>query len=153
MRLDSTVVVHRSPEEVWAYLGDHKNVPAWDRGVESTRANPNTGPGVGFEFDTFRVSNGIGSEAQRGRMSYRVTQIDPEDGLIVKLTNSDGNARYFKDAEWRFQVHPVPEGALIVCAVHFKLRFRYMLLAPILFTMRGAIGRDLLSLKKALETR
>lgn len=151
MRLDSTVVVHRSPEDVWVYLGDHNNVPAWDRGVESTRANPNTGPGVGFEFDTFRVGDGIGSEAERGRMSYRVTQMDRATGSVIKLINSDGNARYFKEAEWRFQVHPVPEGALIVCVVHFKLRFRYMLLAPILFAMRGAIHRDLLCLKDVLE--
>lgn len=151
MHLQSKVVVHRTPEQVWAYLSNHANVPAWDRGVESTRPNPATAPGVGFEFDTFRDSSGSNLEADRGRMSYRVTQTDPVDGCVVKLTNSDGNARYFKEAEWRFRVDPAPEGALVTCAAHFKLRFRYLVLAPVLFVMRKAIHRDLLSLKRALE--
>lgn len=151
MRLHSTIAVSRPPEEVWAYLGNHTNVPAWDRGVASTRANPNTPPGVGFEFDTFRDSTGSGSEAARGRMSYRVTETDPLNGCVIQLISSDGNARYFKQAEWRFNVSPAPEGASIACAAVFKLRFRYIFLAPVLFLMRNAIHRDLVSLKQALE--
>ena len=151
MHLQSEVVVRRSPEEVWAYLGNHANVPVWDRGVESTRPNPHTAPGIGFEFDTFRESTGSGSDADRGRMSYRITQTDPVQGCVVKLTNSDGNARYFREAEWRFKVDPAPEGAIVTCAAYFKLRLRYILLAQILFMMKSAIHRDLLFLKKALE--
>ena len=151
MQLESKVVIHRSPEQVWAYLSDHANVPAWDRGVESTRPNPETAPGLGFEFDTFRDPAGGGSAADRGRMSYRVTQTDPEEGCVVELTNRDGNARYFREGEWRFRVDPAQGGALITCAAHFRLRLRYLVLAPILFFMRKAIHRDLLSLKRALE--
>jgi hypothetical protein len=151
MHLKSKIVVHRSPEQVWAYLCDHANVPNWDRGVASTRPNPDTAPGVGFEFDTFRDAAASGSEADRGRMSYRVTRTDPVEGCVVQLTSSDGNARYFRKAEWRFRVDPVPEGALVTCGAHFRLRFRYLLLAPVLFVMRHAIHRDLVSLKRVLE--
>ena len=152
MHLQSSIVVSRTPEDVWAYLGNHENVPAWDRGVGSTRANPNTAPGVGFEFDTFRDSVGA-SEAERGRMSYRVAQTDPVNGCVVQLTNSDGNARYFRKAEWRFNVRPAADGALITCAAHFKLRFRYIFMGPVLFMMRRAIHRDLVSLKDVLESQ
>lgn len=151
MHLGSKIVVFRTPEEVWTYLGNHANIPGWDRGVDSTRPNPQTSPGVGFEFDTFRDSSARGSEAERGRMCYRVIQTDPTNGCVVQLTNSDGNARYFSYAEWRFNVHPAPEGALITCAVHFKLRLRYIFMAPILSILRRAIHRDLMSLKAALE--
>jgi hypothetical protein len=151
MHLNSKILIHRNPEHVWAYLGNHANVPVWDRGVVRTRPNPDTAPGVGFEFETFRDPAGSGSEADRGRMSYRVTRTDLVEGCVVQLTSSDGNARYFKEAEWRFRVDPAPEGAVVMCSAHFRLRFRYLFLGPVLFVMRHAIHQDLVSLKRALE--
>ena len=37
MNLEATVLIHRTPERVWAYLGDASNVPKWDRGVAKVR--------------------------------------------------------------------------------------------------------------------
>jgi hypothetical protein len=151
MHLRAKILVARSSEIVWRYLGNPSNIPKWDRGVGSVRHDPNTSPGVGFELETFGRSDGSGSEAQRGRMAYRIAEANPVDGCIVQLTNSDGNARYFKSAEWHFSVDPDPRGVWIVCAVHFKLRLRYIFFAPVLFMMRGAIYRDLRGLKEAIE--
>ncbi|MBN9614798.1 MAG: SRPBCC family protein [Acidobacteriales bacterium] len=152
MHLETIILVSRTPEEVWSYLSDYSNVPQWDRGVESVRHNPATAPGVGFEFSTFGIADKKGAGPERGKMSYRVSKADPVEGATVELTNSDGNARYFKRAEWRFKVDPAPEGAWITCAAHFTLRFRYIFLAPVFSMMKGAIQRDLESLKRVLES-
>ena len=151
MHLEAKILVRRTPEEVWSYLGNHSNVPEWDRGVGSVRHNPDTPQGVGFEFETLGKPDGSDSGAERGRMSYRITETDAVNGCTVQLTNSDGNARYFKQAEWRFKVDPDPQGAWITCAAHFKLRLQYIMLAPAFFMMRKAIHRDLESLKRVLE--
>jgi carbon monoxide dehydrogenase subunit G len=145
MHLETWIQVHRPPAAVWAYLGDISNVPKWDRGVESVRQTSNH-TGGGLEFETLARGG-----PQQGRMAYRIVDADPARGCTIVLTNSDGNARYFKQAQWRFQVHPVPQGSTVMCAVDFKLRRRYFFLAPILLGMRRAIHRDLESLKSALE--
>jgi carbon monoxide dehydrogenase subunit G len=152
MHLETSILVSRTPEEVWSYLSDCSNVPQWDRGVGSVCHNPDTVPGIGFEFSTFGIVDKRDSGTKRGKMSYRVIKADLLEGATVQLTSSDGNARYFKRAEWRFKVDPAPKGAWITCAAHFTLRFRYIFLAPVLFMMRGAIHRDLESLKRVLET-
>lgn len=89
-------------------------------------------------------------------MDYRITQTDPEAGCRVDLTSQDGNARYFKSAWWSLRVvdqsGSVSRRSRVECAVHFQLRTRYFWLAPILFVMRGAIRRDLLDLKRVLES-
>jgi len=150
--LETRILVSRTPEEVWAYLSDYSKIPQWDRGVGSVYHSPETAPGIGFEFSTFGVVDKQGADTNRGKMSYRITKADPVEGATVQLTSSDGNARYFKQAEWRFKVDPAPEGAWITCAAHFTLRFRYIFLTPVFSMMRGAIHRDLESLKRVLET-
>ena len=52
MRLESSILIRRSPEEVWAFLGNLKNVPKWDQGVGDVRQTSQGAPGVGTEFQT-----------------------------------------------------------------------------------------------------
>jgi hypothetical protein len=40
---------------------------------------------------------------------------------------------------------------LLTCSVEFILRSAYLVLAPVLYAMKGAIRRDLKQLKQALE--
>ncbi len=151
MHLESSVFVHRPPEEIWAYLGDVSNVAAWDRGVSRTESSSATPAGVGFEFDTFAHPRGRSGDGAWGKMSYRIAETDPVRGCTVHLTSSDGNARYFKSAEWRFRVEAEPGGSRIFCAAVFSLKLRYLILAPVFITMRKAIRNDLEQLKKAIE--
>ncbi len=92
-----------------------------------------------------------------GRMTYRIGQTDPEAGCRIDLVSHDGNARYFKSAYWSFRVIEQSEAGCnnrsrIESVVHFNLRVRYAWLAPILFFMKGAINRDLIGLKRVLES-
>jgi hypothetical protein len=151
MHLESSVFVRRPPEDVWWYLGDVSNVAAWDRGVSRTEVSSPTPPGIGFEFDTFAHPRGKSRDGAWGKMSYRIAETDPVRGCTIQLTSSDGNARYFKSAEWRFRVEAEPGGSRVFCAAVFSLKLRYLILAPVLITMRNAIRNDLEQLKKAIE--
>lgn len=155
MQLASHIVVNKGKDEVSSFLANPQNVAKWDRGVKAVEPRKATAPlGVGFEFTT------VGHDAaapNHGRMCYRIGQTDSEAGCRVDLISHDGNARYFKSGSWSFRVVEQPETASnkrsrVECVVRFSLRLRYVWLAPILFVMKGAINRDLMALKRALES-
>lgn len=150
MRLQSQIVIRRSPEDVGRFLGDISNISKWDRGVGEAKPNSNTPLQVGSEFETIAPAGLGGNTSHRGRMGYRIAEIG-NDYCKVQLTNADGNARLFKTAEWMFRAEPAGENTLLTCSVNFVLRVRYFVLAPIFWMMRGAIRRDLQQLKSVLE--
>ncbi len=155
MQLASDIVVNKGRDEVWSFLADPQNVTKWDRGVKAVEPRKATAPlGEGFEFTTVGHD---GAAPNHGRMRYRIGQMDPEAGCRVDLISHDGNARYFECASWSFSVVDQPETASnkrsrIECVVRFNLRLRYVWLVPILFFMKGAINRDLMALKRVLES-
>lgn len=138
---------------MWAFLGNVDNVAAWDRGVARTAVTSASPSGEGLEFDTFAHARGRDTAGNWGKMSYRVADADPAAGCRVQLTSSTGNARFFREAEWRFRVEPAPEGSTVFCIAAFTLRRRYLFLAPLLRFMNRAILRDLLQLKRELEAQ
>jgi carbon monoxide dehydrogenase subunit G len=150
--LETSVAIRRPPDEVWAYLAEVNNVAQWDRGVASTEVTSTAPPGVGLEFDTLARSSRTAYKKDWGRMSYRITSVDPERGCTIQLTSTTGNARYFRQAEWRFRVEAEGQGSRVFCAADFRLRFPWQMLAPVLFFMKGAIRRDLESLRQRLES-
>jgi hypothetical protein len=150
MRLQSRIVIHRTPEEVSRFLGDLSNVSKWDRGVSRATSVSAGAMAVGAEFTTVGhagTSDGAGTD---GRMTYRVAEVGPNYS-VVELTSATGNARFFTRASWRFDLEHVAEGTLVTCTADFAVRFRYFLLAPILFLMRRTIAGDLEQLKRAIE--
>jgi hypothetical protein len=153
MRLQSTIMIFREPDKVWAFLSEASNIPKWDRGVAAVVSGPAGVTGVGSEFDTLASNDPSASGARNGRMSYRIAAIDTKSNqCTVELTSRDGNARFFKRAAWTFRADPADGGTLVTCSVEFVLRLRWLVMAPVLYFMRGAITRDLRQLKTALET-
>ncbi len=152
MRFEASIVIGRPAQQVWDFLGDISNVSRWDRGVARAEAVHGSQPGVGFEFDTFAHPKGADSKGEWGKMSYRITEIDPVRGCSVELTSMTGNARYFRSGVWRFRAEEVPGGSRVFSEVSFKLRPMYLFLAPMfLLFWRRAIRTDLESLKRVLE--
>jgi carbon monoxide dehydrogenase subunit G len=148
MRLESKIIIHCPPEEVWKFLGDLQNIAKWDRGVASAAQTSAGQTGVGSRFDTLAR----GGEPETGRMSYRISETG-NDRCVIELDGFEGNARFFKSARWIFQIEPNPDGSVLTCATDFVLRLRYFFMAPVLYVMKGAIARDLRGLKKVLEQR
>ena len=150
MQLRSQIVIRRTPEEVGRFLSDVSNISRWDRGVDEAKQHSDEPMQLGSEFETVAPADLGGNKSHRGRMGYRIAEVG-NDYCRVELTSSDGNARFFKTAEWMFRAEPSGEGTLLTCSVRFALRARYLVLAPIFWTMRGAIQRDLQQLKSVLE--
>jgi hypothetical protein len=145
MHLESQIVIHRDPVGVWQFLGSVENVAKWDRGVaRTTTANASPG-GVGTEFSTYART-----DSDWGKMSYHIVESSPSH-CKLQLTSHEGNARFFKDAFWTFHTQSHPEGTLVTCYADFNFRFRYSLLAPLLYAKRSAIFTDLTLLKQAIE--
>lgn len=151
MQLASNILIDRTPQQVWEFLGDPANVAKWDRGVATVQEGSSVPRGEGFEFDTI-AHDGL-NLPDRGRMSYRISKVSPEDSLcVVELTSRTGNARFFKTATWQFKTQPADGGTLLTCTAEFALRLRYMFLAPLFYLKRDAILMDLKFLKNAIES-
>ncbi len=152
MRLESSVVIRKAPDEVWRFLEDISNVPKWDRGVAGVRWTSPDPPGIGSEFDTLAYPRRPRDSPEWGRMSYRVVELDRAARFhVIQLISTAGNARYFRKAAWLLRVDPVPEGSRVFSSVDFTLRRRYAFMAPILYAKKRAILTDLESLRRAVE--
>jgi Polyketide cyclase / dehydrase and lipid transport len=158
MRLESSIAIHRSPEIVWAFLGDISNLPKWDRGVAraiEAQEAPAAAQlkGRGYEFHTETHANSPGNAHHNGRMAYRIASVDTgAQRCVVDLTSRTGNARFFRYAQWMFHVTPTLSGSRVTCAVDFTLRPAYFFMAPVLYFTRSAIHSDLENLKRAIES-
>ncbi|HKF49853.1 MAG TPA: SRPBCC family protein [Terracidiphilus sp.] len=152
MQLASDILIERTPQQVWAFLGDPANVAKWDRGVARVEETAMTQRGVGYEFET--VAHERFNLADQGRMSYRIKEVDEENGrCVVELTSTTGNARFFRQAEWRFDVCAEGGSSRLTCTAAFELRWHWLILAPLLYLKRTAILLDLTLLKAAVESQ
>lgn len=147
MRLESNIVIRRTPEDVWSFLSDPANISKWDRGVAGVEMRSSE-PAPGAEFDT--LAHPRHGQRDWGRMSYRVAETGINTSR-VQLTSSEGNARFFKSAEWIFHTEPSDDGTLLTCAAEFTLRLQFLFLAPVFYAMKRAIHSDLERLKRVLE--
>ena len=152
MHLESRILIERPPDRVWSFLGDVSNIPRWDRGVAGVTHSASGVTGIGSEFDTVADLDEPPDARRNGRMSYRIAEVDMDrHQCTVELTSRDGNARYFESASWTFRAVSAQGGTLLTCSVDFVLRIQWIVLAPIMYLMRGAITKDLRRLKAALE--
>ena len=140
MHFHSDIVVERSLHAVASFFSEPGNLAKWDRSVARVVPTSVGTSAVGFTFDTIAPSG--------MRMSYRITEHEPERGDTIELVSS----KMFRSAIWRMRYDPVPAGTRITCHVDFILRPLYFfLMVPLLITQRKALARDLTFLKEAIE--
>jgi polyketide cyclase/dehydrase/lipid transport protein len=150
MRLQSWILVGRAIDHIWAFFVDLPNLATWDRSVAQVIVTSSEPLGVGSTFETIAPSPRSDPQRAGARLSYRITEVVPQQRFSVLLVDSP----MFKRAVWTFVLEPVADGARITCLLDFALRPRYSWLLPILLvTSRGALRRDLTALKQALEQR
>ncbi len=72
LRLSESIVIRRSPEEVFAYVSDPKNLPQWSAMIREVRKEAEGPPKVG---DRFTVA--VGFLGRRFEQSFEVTAHEP----------------------------------------------------------------------------
>ncbi len=87
VRSESSVVVDRSAEEVFAFLADGTNNPKWRRGVSGIRHI--RGRGVGAEYE--QLLEGPGGRTMRA--NYRVVAADEPTRLVFEVTAGPARPR------------------------------------------------------------
>jgi uncharacterized protein YndB with AHSA1/START domain len=104
MKFDNVVTINRAPAEVFAYLAQFENIPAWNYAISETR-KVTTGPvDVGtryrqvrtlpsrseeeFEVAEFEPDRRLSVDGDLGPFHGRVTYVLDADGETTTLTNT-----------------------------------------------------------------
>jgi carbon monoxide dehydrogenase subunit G len=120
MRAELTIEIARTPEDVFAYLTDVSNLPAWQSGVQSaTMRNGRIGESRSFLGRELHTTLAIVEQEEP-----RVFSIQALDGLVPftvrhELEPTDGGTRLTVSAE-----ADVPSFASALVAQRAKSQFR-----------------------------
>jgi uncharacterized protein YndB with AHSA1/START domain len=80
MDFDNTVTIHRSREDVFAYLAEFENLPSWNYALSSTRRTDSGPVGVGAQYTQTR-------EIPRHAVeTFEVIRFEPVDSLAIRGT-------------------------------------------------------------------
>jgi uncharacterized protein YndB with AHSA1/START domain len=143
MRVDASneVVVERPPAEVFAFLADAENDPAWRPGVVDIERVSGDGPGAGA-----RYRQGVkGPGGRRVDADVETTAYEPD--RLIGFRATAGPVR----PEGRYELSPADGGTRVRFALAAELRGLKVAMAPaVRKTMASEVGR-LEDLKRVLE--
>ena len=134
------VIVRRPLEEVFAFVADFENEPAWKPGLvhEVKRLSP-TGPGVGTTYREVLSSGG-----ERVALTFEVNAYEPNRrvGFIASGSGTVGV----------YEVEPVAEGTKLTFTVRPRRRGLARVLAPLrAYQARKRLDAELEGLRRLLE--
>jgi uncharacterized protein YndB with AHSA1/START domain len=138
---DNEVLVERPPGEVFAFLADAENDPAWRPGVLDIARVSGDGPGAGA-----RYRQGVrGPGGRRIDADVETTAYEPD--RLIGFRATAGPVR----PEGRYELAPADGGTRVRFALAAELRGLKVAMAPALRrTMAGEVGH-LENLKRVLE--
>ena len=140
--VEVTVDVDRPPEEVFAYVADFENNPAWQSGVETARFTADGPLGVGSTY-----VQEAGFLGRRIESTFEVTAFEP--GTMVRIESVAGT---FPIQVTR-RVDPIEGGSRVTATVEGEPDGVFRLAAPLVTPlMRRRIEGDYRRLKALLES-
>jgi carbon monoxide dehydrogenase subunit G len=137
---ENTVTIQRPVEDVFAFLADFENVPAWNYAiVETKKLSP--GPvGVGT---TYRQTRSVPRSSEE---SFQVTVFEPASRLEVQ-----GEIGPFK-ARLRYALEPTGSGTRLTNAVELESSGLLTFVAPLATSrVKSAVAANLDTLRQILE--
>jgi hypothetical protein len=137
----NTVAIARPAEEVFMFLADFTNIPAWNYAIEQTMP---TSPGPARVGATYRQTRTI---PRRSEETFEVTEFEPPRRLAIKGTIGPFAASI------SYLVEPTAGGTRLINDVELEptsalLRPFGPLAAP---QVKAAVARNLSTLKQILE--
>jgi hypothetical protein len=135
----NTVTIRRAIDDVFAFLADFENVPAWNYAIVETKK---TSPGLGTTYRQIR------SIPDRSDERFEVTAFEPTSRLEVH-----GNIGHFITTI-SYLLTPTGDGTRLTNVVNLKPSSGVLrLLAPLAASrVKASVAANLDTLKQVLET-
>jgi uncharacterized protein YndB with AHSA1/START domain len=110
MQFTNSLVIRRSPSEVFGFLADPTNIPKWNYAIASTRQVPPGQLGVGTRFRQTRTLPRPTEE------ELEVTEVVPDRRLVLRgeLGPLHGSLTY--------ELEEIPEGTRLTNGADLKAR-------------------------------
>ena len=139
VRIEETVQIRRSPEQVWAFVVDHRNDPLWCRKVQSVE------PGESGKWTVTHKPVPL-----RPTMSLVLEQLETDSPRFLKLREED-DASVF-DVE--YHLDPAAQGTRFTQISEFEWKkLPHMLHKAFARGVRRDVRDQLRALKRALESQ
>lgn len=140
-KIKQSVVIDRTPDQVWDYVHDLSNDPAWQSSVLRSRQLTDGPTGIGTKIAEDRRFLG-----QRFKTAYEVTEYEPTTRSAIKTTSGPIPASGFHAFE------PSDAGTPFTMGVEMAAHGFFKLAEPVFARMaRREIRANLANLKDLLE--
>jgi carbon monoxide dehydrogenase subunit G len=137
---ENTVTIRRPVEDVFAFLADFENVPAWNYAIVETRK---VSPGPVRVGTTYRQTRSVPRRSEEG---FEVTVFEPASRLEVQ-----GEIGPFR-ARVRYALEPTGSGTRLTNAVELGSSGLLRLVAPLAASrVKSAVAANLDTLRQVLE--
>jgi carbon monoxide dehydrogenase subunit G len=137
---ENTVTIRRPMEDVFAFLADFENVPAWNYAIVETRK---VSPGPVRVGTTYRQTRSVPRRSEEG---FEVTVFEPASRLEVQ-----GEIGPFR-ARVRYELEPTGSGTRLTNAVELRSSGLLRLVAPLAASrVKSAVAANLDALRQVLE--
>lgn len=138
----NTVMITRPVQEVFAFLADFENIPAWNYAIEQTTK---TSPGPAGAGATYRQTRTL---PRRSQEDFEVTVFEPPSRLAI-----EGQFGPFH-ATTSYLLEPAASGTRLTNTIELEPSSALLrLISPLAVPkVKEAVARNLNSLKQLLET-
>jgi len=140
VQFSNTIVIERSPHDVFEFVADLENVPRWNYAIVETRKTSDGPIGVGSTYRQVR------SVPARSEESLRVTEFEPDRRFAVR-----GELGPF-EATLTYELEGVGGMTRLTNSADLEASGILKLTAPIASSrIRAAVAANLAALKQLLE--
>ena len=143
IRVEKSGIIERPVEEVFAYIGDQTNAPAWQSGLVEVRRTTEGPIGVGTKHTLARMFMGKRMEADNEYVAY-----EPNRRIAFKVTSGPMRA----EASYLFEA--VPEGTKVTSTIEMVTSGFLSLAEPLIAaSLRREVKAAIPVLKDLLENQ
>jgi uncharacterized membrane protein len=143
IKVETSAVIARPPEEVFAYISNFENNPQWQSGMQEVRFTSEGPLGVGSTYA--QVAKFLG---RRIESTFEVIEYQPN--RMVKASSTSGS---FPITFTRI-VEPAGDGTKVTAIVEGDASGFFKLAEPLLARMvQRSVAGDYANLKRILETQ
>jgi len=136
----NTVMIDRPPHEVFAFVADFENVPAWNYAIEETRKRTPGPVVVGTEYVQRR------SVPSPSEERFTMTELEPDRVVAI-----EGTLGPFP-AQLRYEVEPAGTGTVLTNDVEVEVSGPMRLVGPVVTSrVKAAVAENLHVINQRLE--